>query len=27
MPEPVRKHVEAHCAARLNQQRGVPPRE
>jgi hypothetical protein len=27
MPEPVREYVEAHCAARLNQQRTAPPRE
>jgi hypothetical protein len=27
MPEPVRKYVEAHCTARLNQQRRAPPRK
>jgi hypothetical protein len=25
MPQPVRKYIEAHCAARLNKQRRVPP--
>jgi hypothetical protein len=27
MPDPVRKYVQAHCAARLNKQRQMPPRE
>jgi hypothetical protein len=27
MPQPVRKYIEAHCAARLNRQRRLPPAE